>query len=269
MNLIKKGNLEYFVFDIFENTGIVKHAFTTKNGGVSKGCFESLNLGFNRGDSNENVVENYKILCNALSLDYKNIVFGKQIHKTEIKNITKQDCGNGILFPTKFVGFDGFITNEKNVIMVTFHADCVPLFFLDTITKTAALVHAGWRGTVNQIALKTVDKMINDYGASVENILCGIGPSIGVCCFQVGKEVREEYIKKLPFSSKFIFDDTEKEKYKIDLWGINKEMLIKKGLKSENIEIADICTKCSKNLFYSHRNSGTNRGTMIAIMTLI
>lgn len=270
MSLKSFGNLKYYSFEGFEKTGLVRHCFSTRFGGVSKNQFEALNFGFGRGDLDENVLRNYKILGNALGMDYNKMVSGKQVHKTKIKHVTSEDIGFGITKPTNIIGYDGLVTNIKNIVLVTYHADCVPIFFLDPEKKVIALSHAGWRGTADGIAQKTVEEMENEYGSNPSDILAGIGPSIGKCCFQVDTPVYNEFKAKHDFADEYITKDKNfTDKYMIDLWGINKELLLKGGLKDKNIFISGLCTKCRKDIFYSHRAMGENRGSMAAFLELI
>lgn len=164
---------------------------------------------------------------------------------------------------------DGLVTNKRGVVLVTFHADCVPLYFVDTKNKAIGMAHAGWRGTADGMAKAMLDKMKEEYGSEPSDIKSAIGPSIGVCCFQVDEPVAEIFRSKFDFAEKFIYnDETAENKYKIDLWGINKELLMLNGVKEENIEVGGLCTKCNPDIFYSHRVMGENRGTMGAFLYL-
>lgn len=258
--LVNKGNLCYYVIDAFEATGLVKHCFTTKHGGVSKGCYESLNLRMSSDDKKENVHENYRIICSELWIDENKLVLSKQVHKKDIIDVTSEDLGNGIAFENKFQSADALVTNESNVPLVTFFADCVPVFLLDAKKKVLALVHSGWRGTAGGISALTVKHMINEYQSSPEDILAAIGPSIRKCHFEVGEEVASEFDER--------FVDRSKEKPYVDLQGCIKEQLIAVGVKEENITDSGICTCCRSDEFYSHRTTGDNRGTMAAIAML-
>ena len=264
----EKNDLIYFTFENFDKTGLVSHCFSTRKGGVSTGFYESMNLHF-RGDTTENVIENYKRICNAIDVDYKNVVFSTQIHSDNIYTVSEKDRGKGLLKKSDISDADGLITNEKGTVLTTFYADCVPIYFLDPVEKIIAMAHSGWKGTVLQIAKKTVQKMENDFNCQRKNILVGIGPSIHKCCFEVEYPVVEEFEKNIPFSKNFIFKDYEKEgKYKIDLQGIIEKTLLLNGILQENIEVANICTKCNPDLFYSHRNMGADRGSLAGLIAL-
>ncbi|MEE0944803.1 MAG: peptidoglycan editing factor PgeF [Clostridia bacterium] len=259
--LVKNGNLCYYKIDSFENTGLVKHCFTTKHGGVSSGCYESLNLRMNCDDNKDNIYANYCIICNELGIDVNSLVLSKQVHKTDVIDVTSADKGNGIVFENKYQSADALVTNEKNVPLVTFFADCVPVFLLDTKKQVLALIHSGWRGTANGIAALTAEHMMKHYGSSAEDIIAAIGPSIRKCHFEVGEEVAVE------FDERFI--DRAKEKPYVDLQGCITEQLINVGVKRENITDSGICTCCRSDEFYSHRTKGGKRGTMAAIAMLI
>ena len=260
------GNLVYFTFESFDRTGVVKHCFSSRKGGVSENVFESMNLHF-RNDKKENVIENYKIICGAINVDYKNVVFSNQVHEDKIYCADENDRGQGLLRKSDIENIDGLITDRKNVVLTAFFADCVPVYFLDPVKKVAAIVHSGWRGTVKQIGAKAVFKMTDAYGCRKKDILAGIGPSIGKCCFEVDSPVVYEFEKNLPFSKAYISKDNEKyDKYKIDLRGVIREGLICSGIDSDNIETADLCTKCRDDLFFSHRRMGAERGSMAGLI---
>lgn len=266
MKLVEKGNVKYFVFESFEKTNIVNHCFSTRYGGVSKGCFSEMNLGLHRNDDINCVKENYKIICDAIGADYKKTVLGNRlIHSDEIHKVTSDDVGKGFFKKNDLDGFDGFVTDIKGAVISTTHADCTPIFFLDKVKNVIGVCHAGWRGTVKGIAGKMVKTMVKEFNSNFSDIIAGIAPSIGICCFEVGKEVRDEFINRYDFSSEYI--EKYNEKYKIDLKGINYKILLKAGLKRENIEIAQECTMCN-DIFFSHRRMGENRGNMSAIISL-
>ena len=269
MKIIENGDLKYIQFDNINKTGIVRHFFSTRCGGVSEGEFCSMNLSFTRGDKRENVIKNFEIMEKETRINYKNIVMSRQTHTTNVHIVTKDDIGKGVTVENDLENTDGLITNEKGIAITTFSADCVPLFFVDTENKVIALAHAGWRGTVNGIALETVKKMTENFGTKPENIVAAIGPSIGKCCFQVDMPVVSEFMDKIENAKRFIEKDTEEGKFKIDLWGVNAFLMEKAGILKENIEITDLCTMCNPELFYSHRVMGNARGSMVAVMELI
>ena len=267
LNINQKGDLIYITFPSIEGKDVTA-AFTTRMGGVSTGKFASMNMGFSSGDNKNTVLENYKILFGALGLDYKKAVLSHQTHTDNIKIITKEDIGKGIVKERDFSDVDGLITNIKGVALVTQYADCVPLIFYDPVKQVVATSHAGWKGTVLEIGLKTVNKMAEKFGCNPEDIKAAIGPSIGQCCYEVDDPVsdRIKAIKYLDLSKLLL--DKGNGKYMLDLRETNKQILIKAGLKKENICVSDICTCCNSHFLHSHRATAGNRGNLAAIIAL-
>lgn len=260
--LIENNGLKYYKIDSFGES--VRHCFTTRVGGVSENEFSSMNLRFNCNDKRENVLKNFEIICGEIGINYKDLVLSNQVHENNVVKVTAKDKGNGITMPNKFQSADGLICGERNVPIATFYADCVPLFFLDKINGVIALSHSGWKGTVKNIAKATVDSFVNDYGSRPENILAAIGPSIGVCCFEVGGEVCEIFKEK--------FGDAVLEKHE-KKWHVNLQKAVfseleESGIPKGNITDSGICTSCNSGLLFSHRKTNGKRGNMAAFMEL-
>ena len=261
--LNKKGSFEYYTISSFEETGLVKHGFTTRKGGVSKGCYESMNLRFNCDDSKENVLENFRIASEGLGMDFDRLVLSKQVHEDVVHTVTEEDLGNGITKENKFVSVDALITDKKNIPMVTTFADCVPLFFLDKRLGVAALAHSGWRGTVKRIGQKTIQKMKADYGSRAEDILTAIGPSMRVCHFEVSDDVAEIFINEFGEETAVKYGD----RYHVDMHRAIRMQFEEEGI--TNIDDCEICTCCNSDEFFSHRMTNGQRGNMCAFMELI
>ena len=187
------SEVPYIEVEGFSEIPNIIHGFSTKLGGVSTGIYESLNLGLHLEDEEEKVLENYKRLGQSMGFDYKRISAPNQVHKTNILVVTEEDAGDGIARPLTHTEIDAQITNVKNVPLIVYTADCVPILMVDPISRVIATVHAGWRGTVSGIAAKTVEKMKEVYGCMPENIHAVIGPSIGPSNY----EVDETVIKKM------------------------------------------------------------------------
>lgn len=267
MKLNTKGDLKFYTFEQFEETNLVNHCFSTKFGGVSKGCYESMNLSF-RDDKRENIIENYKIICDAINCNYKNIVFSSQIHEDKVYKVTNKDKGKGIIRKSDFYGYDALITNEPEIVLTTFYADCVSIFILDPINKAIGIAHSGWKGTILEIGKKTILKMKEEYDTNPKDLIIGIGPSISSCCFQVDLPVVQKFKENIPFSEKYIFNDKQEGKFKIDLQNIIKESIMHTGVLEKNIEISGICTMCNSDIFFSHRVMGNERGSLAGLIQL-
>lgn len=265
--VVKKEELVYLSIPAFERTGMVKHCFTTRVGGVSQGIYNSLNTSLVKEDSEENVRRNLELLCSEIDIDYTKLVLSKQTHEDNIRVVTEEDIGKGITVSSDIENTDGLMTNIPGIPLITFYADCVPLFFLDTKQRAIAVTHSGWKGTVLKIGAKTIKQMTEVYGTMPKDCLVGIGPSIEMDCFEVGPEVAQEFrnasINWAEFIKPFGYD-----KFKIDLWEVNKQMLIEAGIPEENITISGYCTKCNEDLFFSYRRDKGRTGSLSAIMEL-
>lgn len=259
------GNFLYLTIPSFSETGLVNHGFTSRLGGVSKAPFNSMNLSIGRGDDPDAVKENYKIAGDAIGFNPDRLVFFPQVHKNDIFVAHEEDAGMG--FRTDRPEYDGIITNVKNLPIATFHADCTPIFLLDPIKEVVGVVHAGWRGTALQAAGKAVLKMQEVFSCKPENILAGIGPCGGKCCYETHKDVPDAFISSIGDEASDYFTPFG-EKYLIDLAGLNRFILTRNGILEKNITMSGICTCCNSDTYWSHRATGGVRGGMAAIIML-
>lgn len=263
-----KNGVVFLSFPKFDAKGGVFHGFSTRLGGVSRGIFSTMSFSLSLGDEKEAVFENYKRFCEAIGGDFKNTVLSEQTHTANVRIVTKEDVGKGLFYDRDYTDVDSLVTNESGIVLVTQYADCTPLAFFDPVKKVVATAHAGWRGTVLQIAKNTVDTMTNHFGCNPKDILCGIGPNISDCCYEVDDPVINE-VKKLEFLD-FHACYTEKEngKYMLNLKEVNRQILINCGIRAENIDLADLCTCCNRDIFHSHRASCGKRGTLALMIGL-
>ena len=266
---IKNDDLPIIQYDLLSEIPFIKHGFTTRLGGISEGIFSSLNLSFSRGDDKDAVMVNYERIGGKIGYSIENFVASHQTHTTNIRIISEEDKGKGIIKPQDYEDIDGLMTNEKDIVLFTYYADCVPLYFVDTVKKVIALSHSGRKGTVNRMGAKTVEKMVNEYGSKIEDIVCAIGPSICKDCYEVGEEVAEEFQNE--FSREEVADFLDNKgngKYQLDLWKANEIILLNAGIKKENIENRRICTCCNKDILFSHRGLKGKRGNLAAFMVI-
>lgn len=255
---VKLGKLEYLIGESIS----VPHCFTTRLGGVSAGALSSLNIGTHRDDDPENVVENYRILGKAVGFDVNKLVLSKQTHTDIVRKVDEKDWGTG-LFSSEFSPCDGLITNCPGTALVIFTADCTPILLHDPVTGAVGAVHAGWRGTAMEIAGKAVKAMADAYGCDPKNIRAAIGPNIGACCFQTHKDVPEEMEKSFGAEASNHIRPAG-DKYYVNLKTLNALSLQRYGV--THIEISDHCTACQQDRYWSHRISGTARGSQGAII---
>lgn len=255
---------EYFFDDrMYLKSDIVKtvHCFTSSLGGASRGKIKGLNLGFRVGDNVNSVIENYRLVANDMGFDIEQCVLSKQTHTNNIRIVTKEDCGKGVVRASDIEDTDGLVTNIANVPLVIFAADCIPILLYDSKNRVAAAVHAGWRGSVAGITSKCVSLMISEFNCNVNNIVAAIGPSIGPCCFEFGDEA------VIYFKDKY-YIRKDNGKYHIDLWSYNCDLLIDVGINPKNIDISGICTMCNNDKFYSYRTHKESTGRQAAIIMI-
>ena len=268
--LKEKNHVPYIQFENLSATGIVKHGFSTRKGGVSTGLFSSMNLNFKRGDDPDAVMENYRRMAAALNMRVEDMVLSDQTHTTNVRVITEEDRGKGILKPQDYSDVDGMITNVPGIVLVTSYADCVPLYFVDPVRKAIGLSHSGWKGTVGHIGQKTVWKMHEVYGSEPKDIVAAIGPSICQSCYEVSDDVAEAF--RANFTADEAADillDKGNGKYQLDLWKANWYVLTDAGILPEHLSVTDLCTACHPDLLWSHRKTNGQRGGLSAFLSLI
>lgn len=259
----------YLTFPNLERTGLVKHGFSTRLGGVSEGMFSSMNLSFDRGDNEEHVRENFRRMAKVLGSKTENMVFTHQTHTSNIRVVTAGDKGKGIHKERDYKDIDGLITNEPGIMLVTFYADCVPVYLVDVKNRAIGLCHSGWRGTVGKISIETLKVMKEQFGTCPTDVVAAIGPSICQDCYEVSEDVILEFAKVMnPLQLNEIAFDKGNGKFQLDLWKANALWLEEAGVLKENIQVTDICTCCNGEVMYSHRASKGKRGSLAAFMEL-
>ncbi|WP_152656467.1 peptidoglycan editing factor PgeF [Oceanobacillus sp. CFH 90083] len=238
--------------------------FTTKNGGVSEGAYEQLNMGLHVLDDEQKVLENRCILGQELNIPLQRWVCGEQVHGTNVHLTIPEDAGKGSTsFDSSIPGVDGLLIHEADQLLaVAFFADCVPLFFVDPTTRIAGIAHAGWKGTVGQIAREMVQKL-KQAGASLKNMKVVVGPSISKENYIVDDVV----LSHLSDEQKQKFTvEVSKGQYLIDLKEINVDILVQSGVFRHNIEVTKYCTLQDESLFFSHRRDNGKTGRMLAFI---
>lgn len=259
----------YLTYPMLEGTGIVKHGFSTRIGGVSEGVCSSMNLSFARGDKETAVRENYRRMARALDVAEDCFVFSQQTHTTNVRKITEEDRGKGLTRSMDYQDVDGLITNVPGICLTTFYADCVPLYFVDPVHKAIGLSHSGWRGTVAKIGENTLLKMREAYGTVPEDVYAAIGPSICQDCYEVSEDVILEFqeaFAKEYWSS--LFYKKENGKYQLNLWKANEIVLTEAGVSKGHLAITNLCTCCNHETLFSHRASNGKRGNLAAFLAL-
>lgn len=262
-----KNQVEFIQFNnLLKYENVITHCFTTRRGGVSKDQYDSLNMAFNKTDDRRNVDQNYRRVAGAMNFDIESMVFSNQVHQNRLRVVTEDDRGKGIIRKSDIIGYDGLVTNSKDVTLVTFYADCVPVFLFDPERTVISMAHSGWRGTVMEISKEAVRKMKDVFSCDPLNIIAAVGPSIGKCCFEVGDEVYDQFKSNIDWSTKYC--KRINQKWYFDLPAIIKMTLLNAGVSEENIVLSGICTKCNKDIFFSHRGDNGRTGTLAGIMKI-
>ncbi|HAH78022.1 MAG TPA: peptidoglycan editing factor PgeF [Ruminococcaceae bacterium] len=265
MVLHRRRGVEFLTFPALE-VPFARHAFSTRAGGVSRGPFASMNLAFGRGDPDENVRENYRRFCAAAGLEASSLVSAAQNHHAFVRRVGPADRGAGIFEPQRMKSVDGLVTDSPGVTLVIHTADCVPVFLIDPERRAVGLAHAGWRGTAARIGAAAVAAMAREFGTRPGALLAGIGPSIGPCCFEVDRPVRDVFAGLTDLDPKGFIRDDGGGKYHIDLWEANRRILMRAGVPESSIAVAGICTRCHADRLFSHRASGGRRGGLAAFL---
>lgn len=272
MKEVTNNGVTYLTFPALDATGIVTHAFSTRMGGVSEGWYSTMNFSFTRGDNREHVLENYSRMAAALGVKREKMVLTWQTHTTNTRVVSEDDLGKGVVKERDYRDIDGLLTNMPGVTLVTFFADCVPLYFVDPKHRAIGLAHSGWRGTVNRMGEKMVAAMKREYGSRPEDLVCCVGPSICSDCYEVGEDVADKFYDAfskedcraivLPSKTGMI------GKRQLDLWEANRRILLEAGVPEKNISVTDICTRCNPDKLFSHRAMGEKRGNLCAFLAL-
>lgn len=258
---------EFFYLESWMNKfpGLVA-GFTTKNGGVSKAPYASLNIGFHVGDNKEDVVANRSQLAKKLSFPLTDWVCAEQTHETKIVKVLPSDCGKGAKdYLSSLKATDGLFTTEKQILLSLVFADCVPLYFIAPKHSMVGVAHAGWKGTVAGIATSMIESW-NQAGILSSDIHVTIGPSICGDCYVVDDKVVKFVQKLLEDYDEKPYNLISEGQYNLNLKQVNAEILVKAGVPREQIDISTLCTSCENEKFFSHRRDQGKSGRLMSFI---
>ncbi len=240
-------------------------AFSLRTGGYSPTPFDSLNFAIGRGDLPENVRFNHSVLATRMEIDAAGIASCRQVHGDNVEIVET--------VPKILPQADAIVTAVPGIYPAVKTADCLPILLLDPVHRVAAAIHAGWRGTVLRISRKVLRIMKRRFGTSPADLLAGLGPAIGPCCYEVDEVVLEPFRQNVPQAEKFIVrvesENKSRPSLRVDLIGANRFELIQEGVSSRNIHSAKLCTFCNPALFFSYRRDGTYSGRHVAVTGFI
>lgn len=251
----------------FNNLGSeVIAGFTTKIGGESKGFYSSFNLGLHVDDLQEDVSSNRILLGKSLGFSTDSWISCEQVHKSTIKKINKDLCGIGVFnYQDAIPGTDGIYTNEPDILLTLCFADCVPLYFYEPNLQLVGIAHAGWKGSVSNIAGEMMRIWTEDEGVNPKNVFASIGPSIDHCCYVVDDYVIN-FIKEMNLENSLIYSQVDEGQYRLSLKSLNEQLLLLSGVPKEQISVSSLCTSCEKEIFFSHRRDKGKTGRMLSFM---
>lgn len=264
----RRGQLQYIQFNSFNETGKISHGFTTRLGGVSCAPYDGLNMALHVGDDPVKVRKNRQLICAALGIKAEDLVAGEQVHGSEVAVVSEEHRGRGALrYDSALPATDALITNVPGIPLSSYYADCVPILLYDPVKTCVGLAHAGWRGTVQEIAGKTVAHMTEVYGSKPADILAGIGPSIGPCCYQVDLPVQQAFAKSFSYWQELLIPAGE-NRWMLDLWETNRKILLTAGIQASHITVAKICTCCQNKELFSYRADQGKTGRMASLIMI-
>lgn len=255
------GSITVLSFERFAGFSEIRHFVSTRLGGCSSPPFESLNIAFHTADEPAHVLENRRRLLVHLGIPLERLTTAKQVHGNRVTVVTSDTRGSGACdYDSALEATDALITNVPNTCLMVQVADCLPILLYDPANRAIAAIHAGWRGSAKLIALRTVRAMVDHFGCQPKDIIAGIGPSIGPCCYEVGPEVVGKIREAMGALDGLAKASPSSDRFYLDLWEVNRRQLIESSIQEQNIEVARICSCCKSALFFSERScKGTGR----------
>ena len=263
----------------WEQYGWLRHGFSTRPGGVSLAYGgQTLNLGWTKEDNAASVTENRRRFLAEVNGQHggSKLVGVRQIHSGVVRLVRKSDGALEGRLQTAdgkaVLEGDGLMTNVPGVLLGIGTADCVPVLVVDVEKRAVAAFHAGWRGTVAKIVMSGIAKMREEYGTRLEDLVAAVGPSIGVCCYAVGEEVRSKFEGQFDYADE-LFSRTDDE-MRLDLWEANRQQLLDAGLDEARIAVAGECTACTRDesgalRYFSHRGEKGVAGRMLNVVGIV
>lgn len=249
--------MKFVTASSFSTFPFLVHGMFTRLGGASKAPYDESNFRIDSGDDLSAVRETYRRAGESVGFDPGRLVAGKQVHEDTVKVVTTEDAG---LFWRARPACDAFVTDVPNIPLGVFGADCQPILFVEPNRRVIGVAHAGWRGTVKNIAGKTVSVMCREYGCDAGEIRVFIAPHIHDCCYQVSEDVAEALEVGASRRADGVY---------VELSARVRRDLEAVGVRAEHIEVSDVCTRCHSDLFWSHRAvAGGERGVCLAVMML-
>jgi YfiH family protein len=266
-NFFTRNNIQFISLQDWLDEG-VNAAFSTRYGGVSGGVYDSLNMGLHVVDDNELVLENRRRFLAAFDTQLDNAVCCQQVHGNLVTRVDRNDQGRGAYqLGSAIPSSDAMITNVAGVHLLSFYADCVPVYLYDPVNRAIGIAHCGWKGTMGRIAVHALAALQREYGTRTSEVQIFIGPGIGPCCFQIQPDLAAKVNAEFP-SLHDIITYNDKEFFSWNLQETNRQLLIAAGVKEAHISTCELCTACHTEIFYSYRRENGKTGRMGALIGL-
>ena len=250
----------FFQFESLPNSGRLQQAVFTRQGGVSPAPFDSLNLSVSVPDEKARVYANRRLAYGLYGRDTDSVVHAHLVHGPDVSRVSHRDYGTWIPHT------DGIITNEPGCALTMNYADCTPIFLYDPQKQAIGLGHAGWLGTVRDLPGALVRAMTEIFGSHPEELIAGIGPCIGPCCYEVGEPVISKVHGAFEDGGSLLIDQANGGGPHFDLPEANRRNLARAGV--QLIEQSGLCTACHTDLFFSHRAEKGKTGRFGTILIL-
>ena len=272
--ITERNGVVLLTFPVLDALGTVRGGFSTRHGGVSTGHLAEMNFSFGQGEPEEVVRENYRRAASALGVSPDSFVVAHQTHTVNLKVVTEEDRGCGVYRERPYDDIDGLLTNVPGLTLVTFHADCLPVYLADPVNRAIALLHAGWRGTIGEITGAAVRRMRELYGTRPEDLTAVVGPGICSACYEIGEDVAERFRSALSEAetAEVLTDPHRKDDgmhWQLDLGKANRIFLMHAGVPGEKIKVSGVCTRCNASHLHSYRAAGPLSGRNAAFLSLI
>ncbi len=283
---IEEKGFPHYKSKLLADCGSIRHLYTTRLGGVSRGDQSSLNLSYRMEPEHpENVLENFRRVSGYLGCSPEDMVGADQTHTARVIRVSRKEGGNAVTCPSRIRNFDGMVTKDPGILLFITTADCVPVLLCDPLKGAVGAVHSGWKGTLGGIAGNAVRMMTEEFGSNPKDILASIGPSICVSCYEVTEDLYEAFSQSALYQDAYLlcnrpWEDADPEKeeaifyrkengrFQLDLWQANRHVLLSAGLLPEHTAIGGLCTYEDPEHFFSHRKSGGKRGGLGAMIGL-
>ncbi len=262
-----QNNISFLTIPSWEKQG-ARVVFSSRQGGCSQGTFTSFNAALHVGDAPISVLANRYQLMRLMGSDLSNLVCCQQVHGCEVAVVDSSCAGLGaICYEDALPNTDGMVTDTPGLVLATFYADCIPVYFFDPVRQVVALSHSGWKGTLGSITAKTLEVMYEQYNCHPADVMVYIGPGIDKCCFEIKADLADKVCSAFPHDHDIIIMNQNRIMW--DLKETIRRCAVNYGVQERKIIVSPWCTSCHTDYFYSYRKEQGRTGRMAALIALV